>query len=224
MKFERWISSALEYDYNNLAVFERAMRHRSMGSRNNERLEFLGDAVLGLVIANSLFQLEAGYPEGDLSRMRASLVNGRMLAELAAALSLGEHIELGPGEMKAGGHRRQSILADALEAVFGAIYLDGGYAAAEGVIQRLYAQPLANLPAPETLKDAKTRLQEYLQARQQPLPVYEVISHTGPSHDPTFTVHASIEALMINVQEDGRSRRVAEQKTAETILSRLLNE
>lgn len=222
MSLESLFADRLGYEFRDGDLLQRALRHRSSGSRNNERLEFLGDAVLGLIIAKELFHRDREFTEGDLSRLRASLVNRDALAALAAGLSLGEHVDLGPGEMKSGGHRRKSILADALEALIGAIYLDGGYAAAEVAIQRLYAESMARLPAPETLKDAKTRLQEHLQARSQPLPVYEMIEHRGPPHDPVFTVHASIEALCLNVTATGRSRRLAEQKAAGELLDRLI--
>ncbi|HET8552032.1 MAG TPA: ribonuclease III [Gammaproteobacteria bacterium] len=224
MRLETLLADRLGYEFRDHDLLQRALRHRSSGSRNNERLEFLGDAVLGLIIAKELFHRDRDFNEGDLSRLRASLVNRDALAALAAELSLGEYVDLGPGEMKSGGHRRKSILADTLEALLGAIYLDGGYAAAETAIQRLYRDSLAHLPAPDTLKDAKTRLQEHLQARSQPLPVYEMIEHRGPPHDPVFTVHASIEALSLNVTATGRSRRLAEQKAAGELLDHLIDE
>ncbi|HET7370922.1 MAG TPA: ribonuclease III [Gammaproteobacteria bacterium] len=224
MSLEQLLADRLGYECRNSELLQRALRHRSSGSRNNERLEFLGDAVIGLIIAKALFQHDATFNEGDLSRLRASLVNRDALAELGAELTLGEYIDLGPGELKSGGYRRKSILADTLEAVLGAIYLDGGYAVAETAIQRLYAERLRQLPAPDTLKDPKTRLQEHLQARSQPLPVYEMIEHRGPPHDPVFTVNASIEALSLNVTVTGRSRRAAEQKAAEQLLSHLIDD
>jgi ribonuclease-3 len=223
LSLETLLADRLGYECRNPELLQRALRHRSSGSRNNERLEFLGDAVLGLIIARELFQRDPDFSEGDLSRLRASLVNRDALAELGTELTLGEYVDLGPGELKSGGYRRKSILADTLEAVIGAIYLDGGYRVAEAAIQRLYAERLADLPAPETLKDPKTRLQEHLQARSQPLPLYETIEHRGPPHDPVFTVNASIEALGLNVTATGRSRRVAEQQAASELLSRLID-
>jgi ribonuclease-3 len=221
---ERLLADRLGYECHDPELLQRALRHRSSSRKNNERLEFLGDAVLGLAIGNALFELDRDYSEGDLSRLRASLVNGDTLAELAAELTLGEYVDLGPGELKSGGYRRKSILADALEAVIGAIFLDAGHAAADAAIRRLFATRLADLPAPESLKDPKTRLQEHLQARRQPLPLYETIEHRGPPHEPVFTIHASIEALGLNVTATGRGRRGAEQQAAEILLSRLLDE
>lgn len=224
MSLEAILEKRLGYTCGDKALLQRALRHRSTGHKHNERLEFLGDAVLGLAIAAELFQRDGEFTEGDLSRLRASLVNRDALAELAAGLKLGDYVDLGPGELKSGGFRRKSILADALEAVIGAIYLDGGYTAAEAAIKRLYQPSLAQLPPPDTLKDPKTRLQEHLQARSQPLPIYEMIEHRGPPHDPVFTVNASIEALSLNVVATGRSRRVAEQKAAGELLDRLIDD
>jgi ribonuclease-3 len=224
LSLERLLFEWLGYECRDPELLQRALRHRSSGSQHNERLEFLGDAVLGLAIANALFHMDRNYTEGDLSRLRASLVNRDALAELAAELTLGDYVDLGPGELKPGGYRRKSILADALEAVIGAIFIDAGHAAADAAIRRLYASRLADLPSPETLKDPKTRLQEHLQARHQPLPLYETIEHRGPPHEPVFTIHASIESLGLNVTATGRGRRGAEQQAAGQLLSQLLDE
>lgn len=218
---EAQLARRLGHELDEPELLRRALRHRSSGGRHNERLEFLGDAVLGLAIATDLFQRDAKLTEGDLSRLRASLVNRETLADIAAELDLGNYLDLGPGELKSGGFRRKSILADTLEAVIGAVYLDGGYAAAEAMIRRLFASRLADLPAPDSLKDPKTRLQEHLQARGKALPVYAVVKHSGPAHNPTFTVSASIAALDISVTADGGSRRAAEQGAAQQILDHI---
>src|SRR5580698_8365037 len=170
----RWVRSRLEYEPRDPSLFVAALTHRSAPGRNNERLEFLGDAVLNLAIARHLYLAFPDASEGDLSRLRARVVSAEPLAEVAAAIGLGDELQLGSGELKTGGFRRQSILADALEAVCGAIFLDGGLAAAEQAITRLLAPRIAALPDPATLKDAKTRLQEYLQSRSLALPRYEL--------------------------------------------------
>lgn len=218
---EARLARRLGYECTQPELLRRALRHRSSGGRHNERLEFLGDAVLGLVIATDLFQRDAKLTEGDLSRLRASLVNRATLADIAAELDLGNYLDLGPGELKSGGFRRKSILADTLEAVIGAVYLDGGYAAAQVMILHLFASRLADLPAPDALKDPKTRLQEHLQARGQALPVYTVVEHSGPAHNPTFAVSATIAAMDVSVTASGGSRRAAEQGAAQQILERI---
>jgi ribonuclease-3 len=215
------LARRLQYRWRDPELLERALRHRSSGHRHNERLEFLGDAVLGLVIAAELFSKDGAFTEGDLSRLRASLVRAESLADIAAAIQLGDYLDLGPGELKTGGFRRQSILADTLEAAIGAVYVDGGFGAAEDVIKRLFGARLANLPATDTLKDAKTRLQEYLQARNRPVPKYTTTGRGGPPHNPTFTVSAAIEALGVAVTATGKSRRTAEQAAAGELLDRI---
>src|SRR6185437_14561747 len=159
-----WVRTQLGYEPRDPALFRAALTHRSAPGPNNERLEFLGDAVLNLIVAHHLFAAFPQASEGDLSRLRARVVSGEPLAQVAASLGLGEALQLGSGELKTGGFRRRSILADALEAIFGALYLDGGLAAAEAVIERLFGPRIAALPAPHELKDAKTRLQEHLQS------------------------------------------------------------
>jgi ribonuclease III len=195
-----------------------ALTHRSASGRNNERLEFLGDAVLNLVIAQHLYLAFPNATEGDLSRLRARVVSAEPLAEVAAALGLGDELQLGSGELKTGGFRRQSILADALEAVCGAIFLDGGLEAAQAVIQRLFQPRVEALPAPETLKDAKTRLQEYLQSRGHSLPRYTVDRTEGEAHAQTFYVTCEVPDLGRRSQGSGSSRRRAEQDAAEQII------
>jgi ribonuclease III len=199
-------------------LFVAALTHRSASGRNNERLEFLGDAVLNLVIAQHLYLTFPEASEGDLSRLRARVVSAEPLAEVAAAIGLGDELQLGSGELKTGGFRRQSILADALEAVCGAVFLDGGLEAAQGVIHRLFDARIAVLPAPETLKDSKTRLQEYLQSRGYALPRYTVDRIEGEAHAQTFHVTCDVPDLGRRSQGSGSSRRRAEQEAAEQII------
>ncbi|RMG27495.1 MAG: ribonuclease III [Gammaproteobacteria bacterium] len=201
-------------------LLERALTHRSAGSRNNERLEFLGDAVLGLVIADLLYARFPEADEGDLSRLRAHLVNRTMLASLARELDLGEHIRLGSGELKSGGRRRDSILADAFEAVLGALYLDAGYARVAAVIRRLFEPRLADLQT-GVPKDPKTRLQEHLQALGRPLPRYEVCQVEGEAHRQRFRVACRLEDEPRVTEGEGTSRRRAEQAAAERMLAEL---
>lgn len=202
-------------------LLTQALTHRSAGSDNNERLEFLGDGILNFVIAHELFERRPRASEGELSRLRANLVNKPSLAELARGLGLGETVRLGGGEQKSGGQRRDSILADALEALLGAIYLDGGFERTREVIRRLYAERLHSLPDTDTLKDPKTRLQEFLQARGRPLPSYEVVTVTGQAHDQTFTVRCDVEGIGETCEGHARSRRKAEQRAADAMLERL---
>jgi ribonuclease III len=216
---EAFLRERLGYRPRDLTLFRAALTHRSAAGPNNERLEFLGDAVLNLVIAHLLYDAFPHAAEGDLSRLRARLVSREPLAEVAANLGLGAMLQLGSGELKSGGFRRQSILADALEALCGAIFLDGGHAAVEPVITRLFAQPLATLPEPEALKDAKTRLQEYLQSRSLTLPRYSVLAVAGEDHAQTFTVSCEVSDLQLRVEGGGSSRRRAEQQAAGRMLA-----
>jgi ribonuclease-3 len=212
------VRGRLEYEPRDLSLFVAALTHRSASGRNNERLEFLGDAVLNLVIAQHLYLAFPDASEGDLSRLRARLVSAEPLAEVAAAIGLGDELQLGSGELKTGGFRRQSILADAFEAVCGALFLDGGLEASQSVIHRLFEPRIAVLPAPETLKDAKTRLQEYLQSRGYALPRYTVERIEGEAHAQTFHVTCDVPDLGRRSQGSGSSRRRAEQEAAEQIL------
>ncbi|TLZ42698.1 MAG: ribonuclease III [Gammaproteobacteria bacterium] len=217
----RWLQDRLGYEPRDLALFRAALTHRSASGPNNERLEFLGDAVLNLIIAHHLYAAFPQASEGDLSRLRARLVSREPLAEVALTLGLGETLQLGSGELRSGGFRRQSILADALEAVCGALFLDGGLAAVERVIARLFAPRIAELPDPEALKDAKTRLQEYLQSRNLALPRYAVLNIEGEDHAQTFEVSCEVPELGRRVQGRGSSRRRAEQKAAECMLTQI---
>lgn len=214
-----WVLAQLGYEPRDPALFRAALTHRSAAGPNNERLEFLGDAVLNLVVAHHLYAAFPEASEGDLSRLRARVVSGEPLAEVAASLKLGEELQLGSGELKTGGFRRQSILADAFEAVCGALYLDGGLAVAEAVIEKLFEPRIAALPAANELKDAKTRLQEYLQSRGVALPRYKVERVEGEAHEQTFHVSCEVPALRLAATGQGSSRRRAEQEAAERILS-----
>jgi ribonuclease III len=217
----RWLRESLGYQARDGALFAAALTHRSAAGPNNERLEFLGDAVVNLVVAGLLYRAYPQATEGDLSRLRARLVSREPLAAVAAELELGELLQLGPGELKSGGFRRESILADALEAVCGALFLDGGLTAAEAAIAQLLGPRIAALPDPATLKDAKTRLQEYLQARSLALPRYAVERVEGEPHAQTFRVSCAVESLGRCVHGGGSSRRRAEQQAAERMLSEL---
>jgi ribonuclease III len=216
-----WLTQALGYECHDPALLEAALTHRSAGGPHNERLEFLGDAVLNCVVAMLVFREFGAASEGDLSRFRASLVSGEALAVLAAEIGLGEHLRLGSGELKSGGFRRKSILADTLEALFGAIYLDGGFDAAAAVIERLFVPRLDRLPSAAELKDPKTRLQEALQARGLPLPTYVVESVSGEAHNQVFEVRCRVAALGLQMSASGPSRRRAEQAAAQLLLDAL---
>jgi ribonuclease-3 len=217
----RWVRDHLDYQPRDLALFRAALTHRSSTGPNNERLEFLGDAVVNLLIAHALYAAYPDADEGDLSRLRARLVSREPLAEIALALGVGEALQLGAGELKSGGFRRQSILADALEALCGAIYLDGGLSAVEQLVRRLFAARIAALPEPAALKDAKTRLQEYLQSRSLSLPRYAVLSVEGEDHAQRFTVSCEVASLKMSTRGSGSSRRRAEQEAAERLLALL---
>lgn len=213
---DQGISRQLGYQFKQQELLSQALTHRSHGTLNNERLEFLGDSVLNCVIATRLYQRYPRLPEGDLSRLRAYLVKEQTLSEIANGLELGEYLRLGEGELKSGGFRRPSILADALEALFGAVYLDSGFASAEAVIVSLYDALLENLD-PKTLgKDPKTLLQEYLQGRKISLPQYLVIAVHGEAHEQHFEVECVIPELDIRSLGEGHSRRSAEQNAAKT--------
>jgi ribonuclease III len=197
----------------------RALTHRSASAQHNERLEFLGDALVGLIVAEALFQRWPKAPEGDLTRARAELVRESSLAGMARALELGARIRLGPGEMKSGGHRRDSILADAFEALVGAIYLDAGYDVCRETVLPWFVEAIEALPPLHKLgKDAKTRLQEWLQGRQLPLPAYTLLAETGEDHAKSFRVGCVLSEPAIAGEGEGASRRAAEQAAAEAVL------
>lgn len=212
---------SLAYAFKDEGLRLRALTHRSADPVHNERLEFLGDALLGMLIAEILFQRYPTADEGQLTRTRAVLVNRDCLADIARDLNLGAALVLGEGEMKSGGWRRDSILANTLEALLGAVYLDGGIEACREVVLELFAERLAEVDPLRTDKDPKTALQEFLQSRRQELPRYETTSVSGPSHDQLFTVSCHTPALPLPVVAHGRSRRKAEQAAARATLEQL---
>jgi ribonuclease-3 len=210
------IERQLGYRFSNAALLQQALTHRSHGLPHNERLEFLGDGLLNFVVARLLFEQFTDLPEGDLSRLRAGLVNQQALSELASSLSIGEYLRLGEGELKSGGFRRPSILADAFEAIVGAICLDGGVVAAEKVLADLYRPLLASIdPRASDNKDPKTRLQEFLQSKKLALPQYSIVSVVGEAHEQHFRVECAIPELAIRSQGEGPTRRAAEQEAAQ---------
>lgn len=221
MKDLHRLEARLEWPFNDPLLLRQAVTHRSASGPNNERLEFLGDAILNFVIASEVFDRRPDLREGELSRMRAALVNKNALAAIARRIELGPYIVLGSGEMKSGGRRRDSILADALEALIGAVYLDGGYDAGRALVLRLYRDDLANLPQMEARKDPKTRLQEYLQGRRMDLPHYEVEDVSGRAHEQTFRVVCTSEALQLVGEGLAGNRRQAEQAAADDLLAKL---
>lgn len=214
---------SIGYEFSNLGLAETALTHRSAGSNNNERLEFLGDAILGFVIADYLFTNYPDADEGQLSRLRAGLVKGDSLAQIARKLDLGKFLNLGTGELRSGGHSRGSILADAVEALFAAVYLDGGYPEVRRVILELFENKLSTLSKKSQQKDPKTRLQELLQSQKNPLPSYTIISITGEQHEQCFTVSCRVDELNLVTEGTGSSRRKAEQDAASKLLRKLDN-
>ena len=216
------LEQVLGYSFDNKALLELALTHRSLGAKNNERLEFLGDSVLGTSISALLFHRYSKLDEGDLSRVRANLVKQAALADIAQTLGLSQYLRLGEGELKSGGFRRPSILADTLEAILGAIFLDGGFERAQAVIHRLYEPVLASVD-PQTIgKDAKTLLQEFLQAHKMALPAYAVLATHGAAHSQQFEVTCDIAELDVRVQAVGASRRAAEQTAAKLALEKAM--
>jgi len=204
------------------ALLRQALTHRSAGSPHNERLEFLGDALLNLVVAEQLYTRWPGADEGAMTRARAELVRESTLAQVARELGVGERLTLGPGEMKSGGHRRDSILADAVEAVIAACYLDAGFDACRELVLSWYAPLLEALPPPNRVgKDPKTRLQEWLQARGHPLPAYALVGERGDEHDRVFQVRCTLAQPPLSAEGEGTSRRAAEQSAAEAALAKL---
>jgi ribonuclease III len=217
----RKLPPTLSHAFRDEQLLEQALTHRSAGNPHNERLEFLGDAILGLVVAEELYRRFPDANEGQLTRLRACLVRKETLGELAAAAALGDQLVLGEGELKSGGFRRESILANALEALLGAIFLDAGFADCRSRILALYANRFEGLSPEELSKDAKTELQEWLQARRLPLPVYRLVRTQGDPHDQRFFVECEVAMLSEPVHGDGRSRRIAEQQAAAIALRQL---
>ena len=216
------LEKSLGYTFAEPKLLQQALTHRSAGSSNNERLEFLGDAILGCVVAEELYERYPQAREGELSRLRATLVRRESLAEIAHVLEVGRYLNLGSGERKSGGHSRDSILADALEALFGAIYLDTGFRSTRTCILALFADRLESLSGAASLKDAKTRLQEYLQSLRKPLPEYTVTEVSGEAHAQSFRVECVVREIDVEPsQGEGSSRRQAEQYAAEKMLALL---
>lgn len=215
------LARQLGYQFEDDGLRQQALTHRSAHGEHNERLEFLGDALLGMLIAEHLYATFPLADEGQLTRTRASLVNREALADIARELDLGEYLVLGEGELKSGGWRRDSILANALEALLGAIYLDGGIEACRDCVRRIYAARLTERDPHESVKDSKTALQEYLQARRLALPRYETTEVDGPPHEQVFTVRCEVDELAHPVCASGRSRRKAEQAAARAALNLL---
>lgn len=220
-KAERWLEKTLQYRFQDLELFQQALSHRSATQRNNERLEFLGDAVLDFVISDELYRSHPAASEGDLSKLRASLVRDESLAALALELGFGEHLILGSGEMKTGGHRRESILADALEAIFGAVFLDSGIEASRTVIEHVFADRLRNLPDVKDLRDPKTRLQEWLQSRKMALPAYDLVETSGQDHKQRFRVTCTVAERSAVTEGESSTLRKAEQKAARKMIGLL---
>ncbi|QEQ97640.1 ribonuclease III [Neptunomonas concharum] len=218
------LTRRLGYTFNDLSFCELALTHRSCGKNNNERLEFLGDSIVNFVIADDLFERFPKAREGQLSRLRARMVKGETLAEIARELQLGDYLRLGPGELKSGGYRRDSILADSVEALIGAIYLDSDLEVVRGFILGWFAERLEKLDIDEALKDSKTRLQEFLQSRRLELPEYELISVEGEAHAQVFHICCHISPLQAPTEGVGSSRRQAEQEAAKQALLRLEKE
>jgi ribonuclease-3 len=216
-----WVERSFGYAFVHADLCHAAVTHRSAGGSHNERLEFLGDSILNCSVARLLYDAHPQADEGALSRLRATLVSGDMLASVAAELGLGEHLRLGLGELRSGGFRRASILADALEAILGAIFLDSGFDAAAAVVKRIIGPRMSDLPAAEALKDPKTRLQEALQAHGLALPIYTLTAVTGDPHAQSFSVTCEVSAFGLAAVGEGGSRRRAEQLAARKLLDLL---
>jgi ribonuclease-3 len=215
------LQGRLQHEFSDPALLVRAVTHRSFAADHNERLEFLGDSVLNLAVADLLYLRLTALPEGDLSRIRANLVKQDTLHQLAVALGLPEVVRLGEGEVRSGGSRRPSILADALEALIGAVYLDAGYAAAQALVHRLFQDVEINPQMQASAKDAKTELQEWLQARKLKLPLYRVVGTLGAAHRQTFDVECEVSELNLSERGIGNSRRAGEQAAAAVMLQTL---
>lgn len=215
------LGKRLGYGFREESLVQLALTHRSCGAKNNERLEFLGDSILNFVIADALYERFPDAKEGQLSRLRARLVKGVTLAELAEEMQLKEFLRLGAGELKSGGFNRRSIQADAVEALIGAIYLDAGLEVCRERILTWYQSRLDSLSLEDTQKDPKTRLQEFLQSRRTELPVYHLIKVEGEAHDQTFYIECEVKLLDQRSQGQGRSRRIAEQQSAQAALAAL---
>lgn len=215
------VQTRIAYTFNQPALLQQALTHRSFSGNNNERLEFLGDGVLNFIIAHQLYNRFNKLAEGDLSRLRAQLVKEASLSEIAFSLNLGDVLKLGEGELKSAGWRRPSILADALEAIIGAVYLDGGFASAEALVLKLYEDKLNTIDPKVIDKDPKSQLQEYLQSKKLDLPDYNVVLIEGEAHAQNFKVECIIKKLNITTQGEGSSRRIAEQQAAQLAMEKI---
>ncbi|WP_444994658.1 ribonuclease III [Aliikangiella sp. IMCC44359] len=220
----KFLQEKLQYSFKEIKSLETALTHRSASSRHNERLEYLGDAILGSVIAYQLYEQFPQANEGQLSRLRSFLVKEKALFELAQELDLGTYLNLGSGELKSGGFRRASILSDTFEAIIGAVFLDSDFEQAKKFILGVYQKKLAELSLDKAKKDPKTRLQEWLQARNYEIPTYEVIRSTGKDHAKTYWVSCQVDYQSLKAEGLGASRRKAEQDAAEKILEKLVND
>ena len=217
------LEKILKYQFNDKGLLELALTHRSFQGKNNERLEFLGDSILNFIIAELLFKEFKLLPEGDLSRLRSQLVKSATLSEIGIALNLGDYLILGEGELKSSGWRRPSILADSVEAIIGAVFIDGGISSANKLITGWYQERLDAINPNDIQKDSKSVLQELLQAKKIPLPEYNVVSVEGEAHNQHFKVSCSIPKLGLSIEGEGASRKVAEQSAAEESIKKLKN-
>lgn len=218
------LERAIDFEFSNPQLLERALTHRSRGHENYERLEFLGDSVLGFVVAEDLYHRFPGIPEGKLSRMRSYVVRRETLARVARSLALQDYLQLGEGELKSGGFNRDSILSDSLEAIIGAVYLDQGLEAARAFIERHFDEVLGALAVDTVYKDSKSRLQEYLQQRGEPIPIYDIVSIKGEPHDQLFEVACRVPVSPEPYIGKGSSRRSAEQRAAKRALDSLTDD
>ena len=221
---QQWCKNTLGYDFNDKSLLKLALTHRSYSKDNNERLEFLGDAVLDLILSDTLYREYPLTDEGNLSRMRASIVNERSLSLVASKLLINEHLILGQGEMTSGGDQRDSILANTLEAILGAIFIDGGYRSVEGIILKIFKDNIDSIDPESDYKDSKSQLQEFLQQQQKDLPQYQLIDTTGEKHDQEFLIKCIVDNGNIITTASGKSIKIAEQKAALEALESLLND
>jgi ribonuclease-3 len=215
------LQQKINYQFKDIALLKLALTHRSMGKNNNERLEFLGDSILGVVISRELYKRFDHVDEGKLSRLRSHLVRGQTLAQLAGELELSDILILGPGELKSGGFRRESIQADAVEAIFGAVLLDSDFETINTVILDLYCDLLDGINPNDSLKDPKTQLQEYLQKRGNTLPKYELVKTVGKDHNAVFTMNCSLQDQALQIEQSAKSIKRAEQSCAQILLDKL---
>ncbi len=215
------LQQKINYQFKDAALLKLALTHRSVGKNNNERLEFLGDSILGVVISRELYKRFDHVDEGKLSRLRSHLVRGQTLAQLAGELELSDILILGPGELKSGGFRRESIQADAVEAIFGAVLLDSGFETVNTVILDLYNDLLNDINPNDSLKDPKTQLQEYLQKRGNTLPKYELVKTVGKDHNAVFTMNCSLQDQALQIEQSAKSIKRAEQSCAQILLDKL---